>query len=167
MKLTKDTVMEDSKLNEFVLRISALWNEQKRREVLYLEALKKDSMGPLRKMLTQGHFSALLFQKEILWMYDYFKCFLNDKELINSVQVNSDNIAVLRNLEEKEEVAGVLKNTEEKILQSYRSLYKFIELDSETKRVIDEHLERISEFYEILSKLEIVKRNDIANSLAA
>ncbi len=159
--------MEDSKLNEFVLRISALWNEQKRREVLYLEALKKDSMGPLRKMLTQGHFSALLFQKEILWMYDYFKCFLNDKELINSVQVNSDNIAVLRNLEEKEEVAGVLKNTEEKILQSYRSLYKFIELDSETKRVIDEHLERISEFYEILSKLEIVKRNDIANSLAA
>lgn len=167
MKLTKDTVMEDSKLNEFVLRISALWNEQKRREVLYLEALKKDSMGPLRKMLTQGHFSALLFQKEILWMYDYFKCFLNDKELINSVQVNSDNVAVLRNLEEKEEVAGVLKNTEEKILQSYRSLYKFIELDSETKRVIDEHLERISEFYEILSKLEIVKRNDVANSLAA
>lgn len=159
--------MEDSKLNEFVLRISALWNEQKRREVLYLEALKKDSMGPLRKMLTQGHFSALLFQKEILWMYDYFKCFLNDKELINSVQVNLDNVAVLRNLEEKEEVAGVLKNTEEKILQSYRSLYKFIELDSETKRVIDEHLERISEFYEILSKLEIVKRNDVANSLAA
>ncbi|MCF2444869.1 hypothetical protein L0657_12955 [Dyadobacter sp. CY345] len=159
--------MEDSKLNEFVLRISALWNEQKRREVLYLEALKKDSMGPLRKMLTQGHFSALLCQKEILWMYDYFKCFLTDKDLINSPEVKSDNLAVLHNLEEKEEVAGVLKNAEEKILQSYRSLYKFMELDSETKRVIDEHLERISEFYEILSKMELVKKNGLVKSLAA
>jgi len=160
-------VMEDSKLNEFVLKISALWSEQKRREVLYLEALKKDSMGPLRKMLTQGHFSALLFQKEIHWIYDYFKCFLTDKDLINSAEVNSDSIMALHNLEEKEEVAGVLKKTEGKILQSYRSLYKYIEREPETKRVVDEHLERISEFYEILSKQEIGKRNEIVHTFAA
>lgn len=124
-------------------------------------------MGPLRKMLTQGHFSALLFQKEIHWIYDYFKCFLTDKDLINSAEVNSDSIMALHNLEEKEEVAGVLKKTEGKILQSYRSLYKYIEREPETKRVVDEHLERISEFYEILSKQEIGKRNEIVHPFAA
>ena len=167
LKLILAMVMEDSKLNEFVLKISALWNEQKRREVLYLEALKKDSMGPLRKLLTQGHFSALLFQKEIHWIYDYFKCFLNDKDLVNSAEVNSDSVQALHNLEEKAEVADVLKKTEGKILQSYRSLYKYIEREPETKRLLDEHLERISEFYEILSKQVIVKRSEISHPFAA
>ncbi len=160
-------VMEDSKLSEFVLKISALWNDQKRREVLYLEALKKDSMGPLRKMLTQGHFSALLFQKEIHWIYDYFKCFLTDKDLVNSAESNSDTIADLHALEEKEQVAGYLKRTEGRILQSYRSLYKYLERDPETRRVVDEHLERISEFYEILSRQEIVKRNELNRTFVA
>jgi len=160
-------VVEDSKLNEFVLKISALWNEQKRREVLYLEALKKDSMGPLRKMLTQGHFSALLFQKEIHWIYDYFKCFLTDKELVNSAEANSDTVAQLHAIEEKEQVAGFLKTTEEKIIKSYKSLYKYIEREPEARRVVDEHLERISEFYEILSRLEVVKRNELNHPFAA
>lgn len=155
-------VMEDSKLSEFVLKISALWNDQKRREVLYLEALKKDSMGSLRKILSHGHFSALLFQKEIRSMYDYFKCFLTDKDLENSSETNADTVAYLHELEEKEQVAGYLKRTEGEILQSYRSLYKYLERDSETRRVVDEHLERISEFYDILSRQEIVKRNELS-----
>lgn len=159
--------MEDSKLNEFVLKISALWSEQKRREVLYLEALKKDSMGPFRKMLTQGHFSALLFQKEIHWIYDYFKCFLNDKDLVNSVEVNSDTVLAMYNVENKEEVTDVLKKTEGRILQSYRSLYKYIEREPETKRVVDEHLERISEFYEILSRQLLVQRKELPHPFAA
>jgi hypothetical protein len=37
--------MEESKGNEFIQMIRALWNEQKKREILYLEALKKDGMG--------------------------------------------------------------------------------------------------------------------------
>lgn len=160
-------VMEDSKLSEFVLKISNLWNDQKRREALYLEALKKDSMGPLRKMLTQGHFSALLFQKEIHWIYDYFKCFLTDKDLVHSAETNSDTIAGLHGIEDKEQVAGYLKKTEGKILQSYRSLYKYLERDPETRRVVDEHLERISEFYEILSRQEIVKRNELNHTFLA
>ena len=159
--------VEDSKLNEFVLKISALWSEQKKREVLYLEALKKDCMGPLRKMLTQGHFSALLFQKEIHWIYDYFKCFLNDKDLVNSVEVNSDTVLAMYNMENKEEVANVLKKTEGRILQSYRSLYKYIEREPETKRVVDEHLERISEFYEILSRQDLIQRKELSHPFAA
>ncbi|GLU54609.1 hypothetical protein Dfri01_40700 [Dyadobacter frigoris] len=159
--------MEDSKLHEFVLKISSLWSEQKIREVLYLEALKKDSMGPLRRMLTQGHFSALLFQKEIHWIYDYFKCFLTDKDLVNNEEVNLNTISVLHDLEGKEEVAGYLKKTEGKVLQSYRSLYKYLDRDLETRRVVDEHLDRISEFYEILSKQEIVIIKDLKRPVTA
>ncbi|MCF0054321.1 hypothetical protein [Dyadobacter sp. CY356] len=159
--------MEDSKLHEFVLKISSLWNEQKIREVLYLEALKKDSMGPLRKMLTQGHFSALIFQKEIHSIYDYFKCFLTDKDLISDKEVNLNTIAGLYDLEEKEEVTDYLKKTEGRILQSYKSLYKYLDRDLEIKRVVDEHLNRISEFYEILSRYDIVRIKDLKRSVSA
>lgn len=145
--------MEKAQTREFVLKISALWNAQKRRESLYLEALKKDSMGSLRRILSQGHFSAVLFQKEICWIYDYFKCFMNDKEL-GDISVTSSDKNLLRDIEEKEEVASVLKKNEGKVLQAYRSLVSNLEGDSETRRVLREHLDRISEFYEILSKQE-------------
>lgn len=145
--------MEKAQTREFVLKISALWNAQKRRENLYLEALKKDSMGSLRRILSQGHFSAVLFQKEICWIYDYFKCFMNDKEL-GDISVTSSDKNLLRDIEEKEEVASVLKKNEGKVLHAYRSLVSNLEGDSETRRVLREHLDRISEFYEILSKQE-------------
>ena len=91
---------------EFVLKISALWHEQKRREFIYLLALKKEKMGPLRKMLSHGHFSALLFQREIQSLYDYFKCFLNDKDLDDSLVMEELAETSLHRLEEKEHVAG-------------------------------------------------------------
>ena len=152
--------MEKAQTSEFVLKISALWNAQKRRENLYLEALKKDSMGSLRRILSQGHFSAVLFQKEICWIYDYFKCFMNDKELRDMTVTSSDK-NLLKGIEEKKEVASVLKKNEGKVLQAYRSLVSNLEGDSETRRVLREHLDRISEFYEILSKQE----NDNIKSL--
>jgi hypothetical protein len=153
--------MNDAQTREFVLSISSLWYEQKIREVLYLEALKKDSMGSLRRMLTQGHFSALLFQKEIHWIYDYFKCFLTDKK------IDIITVSELYDLEEKEEVAGYLKKTEGKILQSYKSISKFLDIDLEIRSVLNEHLDRISEFYEILSKQEKEKIKELKHSLAA
>ena len=159
--------MEDSKTREFVLNISSLWNEHKIREVLYLEALKKDSMGPLRKILTQGHFSALLFQKEIHWIYDYFKCFLTDKDLVSDKKVNLITISGMCDLEEKEEVVGYLKKMEGRILQSYKSLSKYLDSDLEIRSVLNEHLDRISEFYEILSKQEKVKIKEFKHFLAA
>jgi hypothetical protein len=159
--------MNDAQTREFVLSISSLWNEQKIREVLYLEALKKDSMGSLRRMLTQGHFSALLFQKEIHWIYDYFKCFLTDKDLVTDKKIDIITVSELYDLEEKEEVAGYLKKTEGKILQSYKSISKYLDIDLEIRSVLNEHLDRISEFYEILSKQEKEKIKELKHSLAA
>ena len=112
--------MEESKGNEFILMIRALWNEQKKREVLYLEALKKDGMGPFRRVLSQGHVSAVLFQKEIRAVYDYFKCFLNDKELADQNQIASHaSLQLLENANGKEEVASCLKKIEAATLQLY------------------------------------------------
>ena len=150
-------VMENVKVNEFVLRISALWAEQKKRELLYLEALKKDSMGSLRKVLAQGHFSALIFQKEITMIYDYFKCLLNDKDLGNLTQIDLDKTNLMQGVTEKEQIVGLLKKNEDKILESYKSLIRQLDRDSETRKVLDAHLNRISEFYEILSKQERVE----------
>jgi hypothetical protein len=152
---------EEMKEGEFVLKISALWREQKRREFVYLLALKKDKMGPFRKMLSQGHFSAMLFQREIRSLYDYFKCFMNDKDLDDSLWVQETAETSLQHLEEKEQVAGYLKKMESKILNSYRSLHKYLERDSETRKVLDEHLYRISEFYEILAKHELTKPTEL------
>lgn len=147
--------MEESKGNEFILMIRALWNEQKKREVLYLEALKKDGMGPFRRMLSQGHVSAVLFQKEIRAVYDYFKCFLNDKELADQNQIASHaSLQLLENANGREEVASCLKKIEAATLQLYKSLRDYLDREPEAQRLMDEHLTRTSEFYEMLCKLE-------------
>lgn len=147
--------MEESKGNEFIQMIRALWNEQKKREVLYLEALKKDGMGPFRRLLSQGHVSAVLFQKEIRAVYDYFKCFLNDKELADQNQIASHtSLQLLESANGREEVASCLKKIEAATLQLYKSLSHYLDREPETLRLMDEHLTRTSEFYEMLCKLE-------------
>jgi hypothetical protein len=147
--------MEESKGNEFIQMIRMLWNEQKKREVLYLEALKKDGMGPFRRILSQGHVSAVLFQKEIRAVYDYFKCFLNDKELADYNQIASyTSLQMLENANGKEEVASCLKKIEAAVIQLYKSLRSYLDKEPETQRLMDEHLTRTSEFYDMLCKLE-------------
>ncbi len=135
--------------------IRALWNEQKKREVLYLEALKMDGMGPFRRVLSQGHVSAVLFQKEIRAVYDYFKCFLNDKELADQNQITAHvSLQLLENAKGKEEVASCLKKIEAATIQLYKSLRLYLDREPEAQRLMDEHLIRTSEFYEMLCKLE-------------
>jgi hypothetical protein len=146
--------MENAGASELVLKIGALWREHKRREFLYLQALQKDRMGSLRQMLSKGHFSALLFQKEINWIYDYFKCFLTDKDLKESNSEKYMSEMSFEDVQGKEEVAGYLKKTESRILQSYQALNKYVDRHAEIKHIVDEHANRITHFYELLSKQE-------------
>ncbi|WP_353718152.1 hypothetical protein [Dyadobacter sp. 676] len=160
--------MEESKGNEFIQMIRALWNEQKKREVLYLEALKRDGMGPFRRILSQGHLSALLFQKEIRAVYDYFKCFLNDKELADHNQIASrTSLQLLENAHDKEEVVSCLKKIEAAVIQLYKSVRSYLEKEPEAQRLMDEHLLRVSEFYESLCKLESGNRRNFGLTAAA
>jgi hypothetical protein len=160
--------MEDVRGNEIVQMIGALWNEQKTRELLYLEALRKDSMGPFRRLLSQGHVSAVLFQREIRSIYDYFKCFLTDRELEQTNLIgNEASLQSLQNVNEKEEVAGCLKKIEAATLQLYQKLRLYLEKDSETRMVLDEHLIRISEFYESMCKLERGNKKNVTMNATA
>jgi c-di-AMP phosphodiesterase-like protein len=160
--------MEESSKNDFVQMIRALWNEQKNREILYMEALKKDSMGSCRRILSQGHVSALLFQKEIKWIYDYFKCFLTDKDLGDTNHITSHKaLKMLEDIEEKEQIATCLKRIEAGTLQLYKTLRTLVDKDSEARLMLDEHLVRISEFYEALSKMEVGTRKSISYTAAA
>jgi len=158
--------MEDVKVNDFVLMVRTLWGEQKKRELLYLEALKKDSMGPFRKVLSQGHLSAVLFQRELHSIYDYFKCFLTDKEL-GVADMNMRPASLLKDLNDTEEVAGLFKKIEAGILQLYKTLRAHVDRESEARQVLDEHLLRISEFYDTFSKLEMVNRKKTTYVAAA
>ncbi|MCF0070647.1 hypothetical protein LZD49_09200 [Dyadobacter sp. CY261] len=160
--------MEESKGKEFILMIRALWNEQKKREILYLEALKMDGMGPFRRLLSQGHVSAILFQKEIRGVYDYFKCFLNDKELVDHNQIAArTSVQMLENVNGKEEVASCLKKIEAAVIQLYKSLGRYLEMEPEAQRLMDEHLVRTSEFYEMLCKYESGARRSYDLTAAA
>ena len=160
--------MEERTKNEFVPMIRALWIEQKNRELLYLEALKKDNMGSCRRILSQGHVSALLFQKEIKWIYDYFKCFLTDKDLGETNQILSRQaLKTLENLNEKEEIATCLKRIESATLQLYKTIRTYVDKDSEARLMLDEHLIRISEFYDALCKLEVGNQKSIRYIAAA
>lgn len=160
--------MENVKGKELILMIKALWNEQKNRELLYLEALRKDVNGSFRRVLSQGHVSAVLFQREICWIYDYFKCFLNDKDL-NEANAGISRAAakMLENVDQQEDIARCLKRNEAATLQLYNSLRGYMDKDSEARKVLDEHLVRISEFYETLRKLEIGSRKMITYTVAA
>lgn len=150
------------------MMIKALWNEQKNRELLYLEALRKDVNGSFRRVLSQGHVSAVLFQREIGWIYDYFKCFLNDKELSEENSATYGKaVRILENVDHQEDIARFLKRNEAATLQLYNSLRGCLDKDSEARKVLDEHLVRISEFYETLRKLEIGSRKMISYTVAA
>ncbi|TLU99407.1 hypothetical protein [Dyadobacter luticola] len=153
--------MERVMENDFIPMIRALWNEQKNRELLYLEALKKDSMGSFRRILSQGHVSAVLFQKEIRWIYDYFKCFLEDKELADNQISSMASLQMLENLTEKEDIASCLKKLEAATLQLYKALCTYMDREYEIKRMLDEHLIRISEFYDALCKMEVSNRKNL------
>ncbi|GGB77841.1 hypothetical protein [Dyadobacter sediminis] len=160
--------MENVKGEELIMMIKALWNEQKNREILYLEALRKDVNGSFRRVLSQGHVSAVLFQREIGWIYDYFKCFLNDKELDEKISGSSRQaVRILEEAEHQEDIARCLKKNEATTLQLYKSLRGYMDKDSEARKVLDEHLARISEFYETLRKLEIGNRKMISYTVAA
>lgn len=160
--------MEESRGNEFIQMIRALWNEQKKREILYLEALKKDGMGPFRRVLSQGHVSAVLFQKEIRAVYDYFKCFMNDKELTDQNPIfASASLEILESVNGKEEVASHLKKIEAVVIQLYKSLCNQLEREPEAQRLMDEHLVRTSEFYDMLSKYEADGRRSYGLTAAA
>lgn len=159
--------MENIRANEFIPMIRALWNEQRNRELLYLEALKKDSMGSFRRVLSQGHVSAILFQKEIRWIYDYFKCFLDDKELADNQISTMASLQMLEAINEKEEIAGCLRAIEAATLLLYKSLRIYMDKESEVINVLDEHLIRISEFYDALCKLEVGNRKSFSYTVAA
>lgn len=145
--------MEQEAAREFVSKVAILWKAQRVRASLYREALQKDNIGPLRKTLSQGYFSALLFQKEIQGIYDYIKCLFTDEDLSNK---HSDTTFSnqLANVEEGSQIVKHLMNIESTVLQSYQSLESHLEYVTDVKHILTDHLERISEFYKILSKYQ-------------
>ncbi|WP_207505031.1 hypothetical protein [Telluribacter humicola] len=142
--------MDKAHLKEFVQCTAMLWNEHKKREALYVEAMKKDDLGSLRRVCNQGHISALLFQKEIQWVYDYFKCMLNDCDLRENT-IKSNTVSLDR-IEDRTLLARLLKDAEYSTIHCYQKVLKFLDKDSEEASMMHEHIARLSDLYEVLAK---------------
>ncbi|WP_025762124.1 hypothetical protein [Dyadobacter tibetensis] len=142
---------------EMISKIRLLWNQQCLRETLYLNALKMDRICHLRKSLTQGHFSSLLFQRELKSVYDYLKCLLTDDGLaIPSYSTEQHNgIFHLREMEGRQmEVAGFFKKTEATLLNSYQTVSQYLEWDQSILDMLDDHQVSIKGFYESMAHRE-------------
>lgn len=144
--------MDKLTLEKFVKSTALLWNQHKKREALYIEVMRSEDLGALRKVCNQGHFSALLFQKEIQWIYDYFKCSLSDYDLQDhfkeTVQIEDKPLKVRH----KRVLTHLLQEAEFSTIECYRKVLKYVDSDSETSRIMREHLDRIADLYKSWKK---------------
>ena len=139
--------METAEMKEFVKGIALLWKENKRRELLYINVMKRDHLGNLRRLCNQGHISALLFQKEIQWIYDYFKCNLNDCDLKEGFEVTTDDYAPGMSLDSLSDTGLVLhyiKEAELTTIRGYQAMIRFVDRDGEVHNILRDHLDRIT-----------------------
>lgn len=138
-------------LKEFVLKTAMLWKEHKKREFLYMQMIRKENLGNLRRLCNQGHISAVLFQKELQWVYDYFKCNLNDGELSDYPESEVKGGNTLETVEDMGVLLRVLKETEWYTIRQYQSLIKLVDSESEVFTILRDHIDRLNEFCDNLS----------------
>ncbi|MPR36264.1 hypothetical protein [Salmonirosea aquatica] len=139
--------MDTTEMKEFVEGIALLWKENKRRELLYIHVMKRDHLGNLRRLCNQGHISALLFQKEIQWIYDYFKCNLNDCDLRDAFEAapsDHEQEAALDTMKDTGMVVRLIKEAELTTIRGYQSVLKYVDLGGEVHGILREHLDRLT-----------------------
>lgn len=136
--------MNTTEMKEFVQGIALLWKENKRRETLYMAIMRKDHLGNLRRLCNQGHISSLLFQKEIQWIYDYFKCALRDSDLDQCADDSSwQMVEAVDGATEPGAIVRLINEAELVTIRSYQAMIRFAEKDGEAYRILREHLDRI------------------------
>ncbi|PWJ58365.1 hypothetical protein CLV98_104224 [Dyadobacter jejuensis] len=141
---------------ELARSIRLLWDQQCIRESLYLKALRKDRIGALRRVLSQGYFSAMLFKRELKTIYDYAKCFMSDTDLdlVCKEQGDQAQIIILTDLEEERHIAGFFRGLEESVLESYQGLFHHFDWDTHTRQLLLEHKDRIRDFINTMAHCE-------------
>jgi hypothetical protein len=137
--------MDTTEMKEFVQGIALLWEENKRRELLYIRLMKSDQLGSFRRLCNQGHITALLFQKEIQWIYDYFKCNLNDSDLQTAFEsATSIQETGLDGMEDNGTLVRLAKEVELTTIRGYQSVIRFIDQEGEVYDILRDHLDRIT-----------------------
>jgi hypothetical protein len=139
--------MDTTEMREFVQGIALLWKENKRRELLYIHVMKRDHLGNLRRLCNQGHISALLFQKEIQWIYDYFKCSLNDCDLRDgfvAAPTEYEQETTLDHLSDTSTIVRLIKEAELTTIRGYQSVIRFVDREGEVHSILRDHLDRIT-----------------------
>lgn len=139
--------MDTTEMKEFVQGIVLLWEENKRRELLYIRVMKSDQLGNVRRLCNQGHITALLFQKEIQWIYDYFKCNLNDSDLRVAFEDAPAQETILDGMEDNSTLLRLIKEVELTTIRGYQSVIRFIDQEGEVYEILHDHLDRITQLW--------------------
>lgn len=138
--------MNTTEMKEFVQGIALLWEENKRRELLYIRVMKSDQLGSFRRLCNQGHITALLFQRDIQWIYDYFKCNLNDSDLqISFEDTPSVQHTALDGMENNSTLLRLIKEVELTTIRGYQAVIRFIDQEGEVYDILRDHLDRITQ----------------------
>lgn len=138
--------MNTTEMREFVQGIALLWEENKRRELLYIRVMKNDHLGNFRRLCNQGHITALLFQKEIQWIYDYFKCNLSDSDLRTAFEdAVPTQETVLDGVEDNSTLVRLINEVELTTMRGYQSMLRFVDQEGEVYDILRDHLDRITQ----------------------
>lgn len=138
--------MNTTEMKEFVQGMALLWEENKRRELLYINVMKNDHLGNFRRLCNQGHITALLFQKEIQWIYDYFKCNLSDSDLRTAFEdADPAQQTVLDGKEDNSTLLRIIKEVELTTIRGYQSMIRFVDQEGEVYDILRDHLDRITQ----------------------
>ena len=142
----KPPAMEKIEKREFVQSIAMLWKENKRRELLYIRVMKNDHLGHFRRLCNQGHITALLFQKEIQWIYDYFKCNLSDSDLRVAFEHTPHGQSTeFDGTEDNSTLVRLIKEVELTTIRGYQSVIRFVNPEGEVYDILRDHLDRITQ----------------------
>ena len=93
--------------------------------------------------------TSVLFKKELCSVYDYNKCYLHDPDLSHiTVDVNVDHI--LSNRKNPGFIVSLIIEQYDKILESYKDVLIHLDPQSNLARLLNEHVDVLSNRKELL-----------------
>jgi hypothetical protein len=132
-----------------LVNVARLWRMLNKSESFYKTMMSIEELGSIRKLCSQGHMTSVLFKKELCSVYDYNKCYLHDPDLSHiTVDVNVDHI--LSNRKNPGFIVSLIIEQYDKILKSYKDVLIHLDPQSNLARLLNEHMDVLSNRKELL-----------------
>ena len=130
---------------ELVRLVARIWRSHYKQQNLYRSLMSMVIPCRLRKLCATGHMSSLVLKNEINEIYESIKCPFSDGDLRNITRKedaqNSDS----------EHILATLIDRQKDLAASYKLVTTLCH-DLETRRICENHLEKIKDLNQVLQK---------------